>query len=590
MTLGDIIMVKRIFLLTCLLCLVTLVCISWSEAYADYSFTFTSNDGTYGVEGTLNTPSNGNGPFIVSGGSVTGTGTANSGVTYSLVPTSPSGSIRPFGATDLIFDNQLSPGSDPVLDRLGLVFESADGLSYINIWGNSPGSYTLFQLGLDTLTNTEIYGPAPYGTITIYPTITPEVLVPQVVGMPQTDAENAITAAGLTVGAWDSQYSSTVTINYIISQDPPAGTAVPVGSSVTLTTSLGPQPVNPQPVTVPNIVGMTQAAAQSAITSAGLTVGTTTQAYSATVPSGDVISQDPASGSSVATGSAVNLTVSMGPVPPVVTLVSLVGQTQSAAQSLITLEGLTVGTITQAHSSTFAPGYVISQSPTAGTKVYKGSSVNLTVSMWLVPPVTVPNVVGMTQSDAQTAITGAGLTIGTTTQAYSATVPPGDVISQNPASGSSVATGSAVNLTVSMGPVPLVTVPNVVGMTQSDAQTAITGAGLTIGYTTQAYSATVPPGDVISQNPASGSSVATGSAVNLTVSYGTVPPVKLVNLVGQTQSAAQSLITLEGLTVGTITQVHSSTFASGYVISQSPAAGTTVPKGSSVNLTVSIGK
>ncbi len=65
-------------------------------------------------------------------------------------------------------------------------------------------------------------------------------------------------------------------------------------------------------VSVPNVVGLTQAAATSAITGAALVVGTVTTASSSTVPSGSVISQTPAAGTSVAAGSAVNLVVSSG--------------------------------------------------------------------------------------------------------------------------------------------------------------------------------------------------------------------------------------------------------------------------------------
>ncbi len=82
-----------------------------------------------------------------------------------------------------------------------------------------------------------------------------------------------------------------------------------------------------------------------------------------------------------------------------------------------------------------------------------------------VQPATVPNVVGSTQAAATTAITGAGLSVGTVTTATSTTVAIGKVISQNPASGASVAPGSAVNLVVSSG----TTVPNVVGLTQAAA-------------------------------------------------------------------------------------------------------------------------
>ena len=65
--------------------------------------------------------------------------------------------------------------------------------------------------------------------------------------------------------------------------------------------------------------------------------------------------------------------------------------------------------------------------------------------------VSVPSVVGLTQSAASASITNAGLVVGTVTQQSSATVPAGSVISQNPTAGTSVAGGSAVNLVVSSG-------------------------------------------------------------------------------------------------------------------------------------------
>jgi hypothetical protein len=67
-------------------------------------------------------------------------------------------------------------------------------------------------------------------------------------------------------------------------------------------------------VAVPTVVNLTQAAAQSAITGAGLTVGTITNANSAAVAAGSIISSNPTAGTSVAPGSAVALVVSLGPV------------------------------------------------------------------------------------------------------------------------------------------------------------------------------------------------------------------------------------------------------------------------------------
>jgi len=93
----------------------------------------------------------------------------------------------------------------------------------------------------------------------------------------------------------------------------------------------------------------------------------------------------------------------------------------------------------------------------------------------------------------------------------------GNVVSQDQLSGSSVAQGSPVNLVISSGP-EMVAVPNVEGLTQAAATAAITGTKLTVGTVTQQTSNTVPPGKVISQDPASGGSVVQGSPINLIIS------------------------------------------------------------------------
>src|SRR5205814_4107441 len=90
----------------------------------------------------------------------------------------------------------------------------------------------------------------------------------------------------------------------------------------------------PPTVPVPNVVGQTQAAATSAITSAGLTVGAVTQQSSSTVASANVISESPAAGTSVTSASAGNLLVSSRAPPPTQAAVpNVVGQTQAAATS-----------------------------------------------------------------------------------------------------------------------------------------------------------------------------------------------------------------------------------------------------------------
>jgi hypothetical protein len=127
------------------------------------------------------------------------------------------------------------------------------------------------------------------------------------------------------------------------------------------------------PVTVPNVVNQTQAAATTALTGVGLVVGTVTQQSSATVAAGNVSSQNPAAGVGVSAGSAVNLVVSTGPAPApgptMVTVPNVVNQTQAAATTAITGAGLVLGTLSQQSSTTVVAGSVISQSPTAGSSL-----------------------------------------------------------------------------------------------------------------------------------------------------------------------------------------------------------------------------
>ncbi|HQL94429.1 MAG TPA: PASTA domain-containing protein, partial [Candidatus Hydrogenedentes bacterium] len=178
--------------------------------------------------------------------------------------------------------------------------------------------------------------------------------------------------------------------------------------------------VDPPPAPVPDVVGLQQAAAETAITGASLSVGTVTGSWSATVPVGEVMSQSPpAVVAWVLPGTRVDMEVSMGPEPVMVPIA--VGRQRSVVETVLTGAGLAVGTVTESYSATVPVGYVMSQNPAAGASVPAGSAVALTVSKG--PElVTVPNVVGMTQAEATTALLAAPLTLGTVTEAFSATV------------------------------------------------------------------------------------------------------------------------------------------------------------------------
>ncbi|PYQ69288.1 MAG: hypothetical protein DMG01_29390 [Acidobacteria bacterium] len=195
-------------------------------------------------------------------------------------------------------------------------------------------------------------------------------------------------------------------------------------------------------VAVPVVVGQTGRAAEGEITNAGL-VPATVNANSTTVAIGNVISSVPPAGSLVSAGTTVTLTVSLGARVP-----SVVGQAQAAATSAVSSAGLS-SSITKVNNAA-AAGQVISQNPAGGVNVQPGSVIALTVSLGPAM-VAVPNVVNKTESAATSAITGAGLKVGTRSTADSGTVAVGSIISQSPATGTQALAGSAVSIVVSVG-------------------------------------------------------------------------------------------------------------------------------------------
>ena len=160
-----------------------------------------------------------------------------------------------------------------------------------------------------------------------------------------------------------------------------AGWSVPIYTNVDLSLSQG-----PEPILVPDVVGLQRTAAESNIVTAKLAVGTVTQVYSDTIPKGQVSAQDPAAGQTVDAGAPINLTVSLGAEP--VTVPDVVGLTRTLAESTLLNADLALGSITEAYDNTIPENQVMAQDPAAGTSVTPQTPVHLTVSLGtdVVPP------------------------------------------------------------------------------------------------------------------------------------------------------------------------------------------------------------
>lgn len=187
---------------------------------------------------------------------------------------------------------------------------------------------------------------------------------------------------------------------------------------------------------------------------------------------------------------------------------------------------------------------------------------------------------------ARSELSGMGFTNVTTTQAHNSTVAANDVISSNPAGGTKMKSNAPLTLSVSSGAV-LVQVPDVTNQPQATADSTLSGAGFKTSDT-KAYSSSVAQGTVISTSPAGGTQAPQGSLIKVVVSNGQ-QPVQVPSVVGKDPATAGGILVGAGLKVGSTAQQASSTVPQGDVTGTNPAAGSTVPTGTTVTIYVSSG-
>lgn len=161
-----------------------------------------------------------------------------------------------------------------------------------------------------------------------------------------------------------------------------------------------------------------------------------------------------------------------------IAVANVIGKTYDEAYQTLTKQDLLVDKQFQL-SDTIESGLVISTDPPAGQQVGAKTTITVLVSAGK-EQVLVPDVSGKTEADALTALTAAGLTLGTITQSDSANVAQNLVISSDPMPNTSVPAKSVVNLVISTG---TVTVPNVVNLELNDATAQL--SALTVGYIVQ---------------------------------------------------------------------------------------------------------
>ena len=200
----------------------------------------------------------------------------------------------------------------------------------------------------------------------------------------------------------------------------------------------------------------------------------------------------------------------------------------------------------------------------------------------------VPNLIGLTQEQAETSIRDNGFEVGTVKESFSSTMEEGRVVDQDPDPSKVVSRGAKISIVISKGTEPKkdVTVPKLENMTPPEAEAELTKLGLRGRAGDPIYSETVESGRVAAQDPAPGTVLKEGDTVSYQFSKGP-DTVEVPNVAGYSEEQAVVLLAEAGFGVAT-TSEYSSTVSAGNVIRYSPAGRQ--DRGETITLVISLGE
>ncbi|MBQ8279639.1 MAG: Stk1 family PASTA domain-containing Ser/Thr kinase [Roseburia sp.] len=265
-------------------------------------------------------------------------------------------------------------------------------------------------------------------------------------GLTIADARELLLSDGLGIKKAGTVASDEFEEGEIISQIPEAGEMVSPNTTIEVIVSSGAARIE-----VPSVKGLSEKKAKDKLEDTGFEVDVEYD-YSDTVEEGYVISQTPGATSLANEGDTITITVSEGPDTKMVTVPGVFNTKKANAIKRLEEAGFVVEVI-EMYSNDIEKGYVVSQSVPGNTQAEAGTVIKLYVSIG--KSAIVPKVVGLSESAARTALTNAGLKVGTvTTESKYSDVPAGQVVKQDVAANTEVAEGSVVNLVISKGPEP----------------------------------------------------------------------------------------------------------------------------------------
>jgi beta-lactam-binding protein with PASTA domain len=270
----------------------------------------------------------------------------------------------------------------------------------------------------------------------------PMVIVPPLVGLPQSVAERQLDTAGLTVGDVTTRSDPHAAKGTVLDTRPAAGSEVVRGTSVSLVISLDQVPV-------PDVTHKQEADAERALRDADLAVGPVQRKNDENAPTGTVLSTDPPAGTMADRKSSVALTVSDGPV--LVAVPDVTNLPRNEAEQVLRDHRLVPGEVLWINDPHVARGSVVVTRPAATTMVPVGRSVDLTLSMGARQvQVRVPRVAGLSEQAARALLQRSRLGVSVARQASARSA--GTVAEQHPGAGELADPGHVVQIVVSTGP------------------------------------------------------------------------------------------------------------------------------------------
>ncbi len=202
--------------------------------------------------------------------------------------------------------------------------------------------------------------------------------------------------------------------------------------------------------------------------------------------------------------------------------------------------------------------------------------------------VQVPDVTGMTLTDAKAQLERLNLNYNIYTEQHNDEFPENHVINQNPKPFRIVKSGRHINLTISKGGEP-VTMPNIMLKPLRYARVNLMERGLYIGNIEYVFSDSVGVDTVIRQSIRPGKTITFGAYVNLVVSKGLEAEIEVPNLTGKTLAELEEILESADLQLGNISNTYDEIYAATYlrntVVGQFPPPGNIVVRQTKVDIT-----